>query len=76
MKGTIKNIISRRSFGFIRAANGGDYFFHRQDFNGHWEDLEADALQEIVEVTFDVVESPKGPRAGNVRRTDFPNQAG
>jgi cold shock CspA family protein len=76
MKGTIKNIIPNRNFGFIRTGNGGDYFFHRQDFQGHWEDLETDYHKIDVQVTFDVAESPKGLRAANVRRLDYPNQNG
>jgi len=78
MKGTIKNIVLNRQFGFIRAANDGEYFFHKQDFNGHWTDLVEDfghGGPENIEVTFDVVDSPKGPRAANVRRLDWPNQA-
>ena len=76
MKGIVKTLVNARNFGFIRGNNGGEYFFHRQDFNGHWEDLESDFKgKQTIEVTFDVVESPKGLRAGNVRRTDFPNEA-
>lgn len=75
MKGIVKTLVANRNFGFIKGNNGGEYFFHRQDFNGHWEDLEADhKIAQNVEVTFDTVESPKGPRAANVRRVDFPNQ--
>jgi cold shock CspA family protein len=80
MKGQLKNIIPQKNFGFIKA-NSSEIFFHRSDFNGHWEDLESDFKKvqgkkgEFIELEFDVVDSPKGPRAANVKRTDFPNQA-
>lgn len=73
MKGIVKNIVANRNFGFIRAS-GVEYFFHRENFNGHWEDLEADIKKkDRVEVEFEVQDSPKGPRAKDVKRTDFPN---
>lgn len=77
MKGTVKNILPDRNFGFIKASNSAEYFFHREDYNGHWDDLKSDVrtLENSIEVTFDVVDSPKGPRAANVRRTDWPNEA-
>lgn len=65
----------RRLFGFIVTPDGKEYFFHRDDFKGHWDDLVADDSDKDVEVTFDIVESTKGLRADNVSRTDFPNQA-
>lgn len=74
MTGTVRAVVSKRYFAFIRS-NGKDYFFHREDFSGHWEDLENDYLKMNVEVKFDAVESKKGPRAANVSRLDFPNQA-
>jgi cold shock CspA family protein len=74
MTGIVRAIVSKRHFGFIRS-NGSDYFFHREDFNGFWEDLELDYTKDQIQVTFDIVVSNKGPRAANVKRTDFPNQA-
>jgi len=72
MKGKIKNIVSDRNFGFIRA-NGTEYFFHKQDFYGSdWDELIFDVQngpRESIEVDFDVsANSQKGPRAENVRR--------
>ncbi len=79
MKGTIRSIVINRNFGFIRANNKGDYFFHKDDFTGHWDDLVSDynlGNGEPIEVQFEISEkSSKGPRASNVRRIDFPNQA-
>lgn len=75
MIGIVKTLMPRRLFGFIKAEDGKEYFFHRDDFKGFWDDLVADDSDKDVEVTFDIVESTKGLRAGNVSRTDFPNQA-
>jgi cold shock CspA family protein len=76
MEGTIKTLIPNKGYGFIRSGQD-EYFFHRQDFNGHWDDLAADInAKERVEVEFEIVDSKKGPRASNVRRLDFPNQVG
>lgn len=75
MTGFVKNIVQNRNFGFIRNEdNGLEYFFHRDDFSGHWDDLFVDANRTKVVVEFDVADSPKGPRAANVRRTDWPNE--
>lgn len=77
MKGTIKNMPPNKSFCFIRGTDRVEYFLHRQDFNGHWNDLVADYNNlpkgENIEVTFDVVESPNGPRASSCSRVDYPN---
>jgi len=75
MQGIVKNIVVKRAFGFV-IANGQEYFFHKDDFNGHWDDLVNDwNNKDKVSVEFEVTPSPKGPRASKVRRTDFPNQA-
>ena len=37
MTGTIKRIVKEKGFGFIAPEKGGEYFFHRTDFNGFWE---------------------------------------
>jgi cold shock CspA family protein len=79
MNGVIKRLVANRQFGFIRNnMTGTEYFFHKDDFNGHWNDLVNDADEKSVEipVNFDPIkDSPKGPRAANVRRLDYPNQA-
>lgn len=68
MVGYLKNIVANRGFGFIRAANT-EYFFHRDDFKGNWDDLVEtnNAAIEPIELQFDRVEAPKGPRAANVK---------
>ena len=76
MTGHVKNLVVKRAFGFIRGEDGKEHFFHKDDFIGHWDDLVTDVeAKEKVNVEFEVVSSPKGPRASKVRRTDHPNQA-
>lgn len=76
MTGKIARMSDTQTFGFIRK-DGVDYFFHRDDYNGHWNDLIRDINNdEDVEVKFTIAESAKGPRAKEVSRMDHPNQVG
>jgi cold shock protein len=61
VKGKVKKVIDDRRFGFIRAEDGNEYFAHLQE-------VRAETLTEGQKVVFDVVDSPKGRRAQNVRR--------
>jgi cold shock protein len=61
-RGTIKRIQRDKGFGFIRDNSGQEYFFHRSAVQGSF-----DSLSEGQRVSFDEEQSPKGPRAGNVR---------
>ncbi len=65
MKGTIKRLKKEGFFGFIEPEGGGkDVFFHGNDVaGGKFEDL-----QEGDAVTFDMGDSPKGPKATNVAK--------
>ena len=63
MTGTIKRLIAGRNFGFIRAENGHDVFFHASAVTG----TDFDSLRIGQEVNFDVEEGDKGPKAANVR---------
>jgi cold shock protein len=63
-QGTIKKVVADRGFGFIAAEDGKEYFFHR---TGMDTSLSFDALTGGERVTFDVEQSPKGPRANRVR---------
>jgi CspA family cold shock protein len=59
--GTIKKLVSDRGFGFITAEDGKEYFFHRSAIENF------DSLRGNERVEFDVEDSPKGPRAAQVR---------
>jgi CspA family cold shock protein len=62
--GTVKKVVSDRGFGFITADDGKDYFFHR---NALTASLDFDRLLGGEKVSFEVEQSPKGPRATNVQ---------
>lgn len=61
--GTIKKVVSDRGFGFISGEGGKDYFFHRDNLVAP---LDFDRLNGGEPVTYEVEESPKGPRAVRV----------
>jgi CspA family cold shock protein len=63
MNGEIKRVFIDKGFGFIRGEDGADYFLHRSAVHG----VLFESLDEGQKVTFDVSQSPKGPRAENVR---------
>jgi CspA family cold shock protein len=65
MDGAIKKIVGEKGFGFIKADDGKDFFFHK---SGLAEGVQFDKLLEGDRVTFEVTSSPKGPRAENVVR--------
>ena len=63
MNGKIKTKTDK-GFGFIsREGEDKDLFFHSNDLNG----VTFDELQIDTAVTFDVVDSDKGPKAENVQ---------
>ena len=62
--GTIKKVVADRGFGFITAEDLKDYFFHR---GGLDSSLDFDRLVGGERVEFSIEQSPKGPRANNVR---------
>lgn len=61
--GKIKKVVRDRGFGFISDTDGREVFFHRSSIL----DGQFDTLSEEAAVEFDVEQSPKGPRAVNVR---------
>ncbi len=64
MKGTIKTLTDR-GFGFIsREGETKDLFFHSNELKG----IAFDDLKVGDEVTFELVDSEKGPKATNVSR--------
>ena len=62
--GRIKKIIPDRGFGFVRADDGAEAFFHRTEVTL----VHLSSLEEGEAVTFDLVDSPKGPRGATSRR--------
>ena len=63
--GTIRSLRTDKGFGFIKDEKGQEYFFHQSAIYGEG----INDLREGDSVEFDVADSPKGPRAENVRRT-------
>ena len=61
--GTIKRLVSEKNFGFIVASDSTEYFFHASACASE----PFDSLREGQDVTFEVGQGPKGPRAENVK---------
>jgi CspA family cold shock protein len=62
--GVVKWFNDSKGFGFITKEEGGDVFVH-------FSDIQASGFKSLAEgqaVTFDVVDSPKGPKAANVMK--------
>jgi cold shock protein len=68
MHGTVKMINREKGFGFIRADNGEEYFFHKSGLkNGTFESLrESRGGDQGSEVTFEESEGQKGLRAEDI----------
>jgi len=67
-KGTIAKLMDR-GFGFIKAEEGGDLFFHRNELEG----VEFNSLQEGQEVEFEKGQGRDGrPAAVKVKLTETP----
>ncbi len=63
MEGIIKKKMRDKFFGFITPSNGGkDVFFHANDV----ADKGFEGLDEEMKVSFEMGDSPKGPKAVNV----------
>ncbi len=63
MNGTIKKVTRDRGFGFIRAEDGTEYFFHQSELRGG---LQFSELKEGQRVRFETQPSEKGPRAADI----------
>jgi cold shock protein len=65
MKGTIKTLVKDKGFGFIaREGEAKDLFFHSKELVG----VMFTELNEGDTVTFEVVQTEKGPAATKVSR--------
>ena len=60
MKGTVKFFNVQKGFGFIAGEDGKEYFVHMSGIK------EGVTINDNDEVTFDVVEGDRGPKAENV----------
>ena len=63
-KGTVKWFNDSKGFGFLTREGGPDVFVHHSE-------IRSDGFRSLSEgdqVEFEVVDSPKGPRAANVTR--------
>lgn len=70
MTGEVKKKVADRGFGFIQASDGFDYFFHLSDLESGLDFL---AIQEGMQVTFEVKRAPSAFKAGaavRVRKSD------
>jgi CspA family cold shock protein len=61
-EGTIKRL-SEKGFGFIEDGSGKDMFFHSSSVEG----TTFEQMTEGQRVSYNIGDSPKGPRAENVR---------
>lgn len=62
INGTVKWFNDAKGFGFLSQEGGPDVFVHHSEIRGEG----FKTLNEGDQVSFEVVESPKGPRAANV----------
>ncbi len=65
MRGTIKKLTRDHNYGFIRAEDGVDYFFHASELHGG---IVFDDIDEGEHVVFEPQQGPKGPRATDIRK--------
>ena len=63
MNGIIKKLTRDRFFGFIRAEDGVDYFFHQSELRGG---LVFEDVREGQAVKFEATQAEKGPRATEI----------
>jgi len=61
--GKIKKIVHDRGFGFISDVDGRELFFHQSGLL----DVRLEELKEGQKVSFEVEQSPKGPRAVKIQ---------
>ncbi len=69
--GYVKTLKADKGFGFIRASDKKEYFFHKDDFQGNWDVLVKDFEGESkIDVMFEPKHGLKGPRAVEIARVE------
>jgi len=63
MKGKVKFFNRQKEFGFIAGEDGKEFFVHESG-------IKKGPIDENDEVTFDVEEGDRGPKAVNVEKQD------
>lgn len=63
--GVVKWYDNERGYGFISANEGNDVFLHHSQVKEKGNDKD---IHEGEEVSFDIVNAPKGPTAINVQK--------
>ena len=66
VEGTVKWFNESKGFGFLSSEDGSDVFVHHTE-------IKAEGFRTLNEgdrVRFEVVDSPKGPRASNVEKIE------
>ena len=63
--GKIKKLMQQRGFGFISDTDGREVFFHQSGL----QETQFESLNEGQDVEFEIENSPKGPRAINIKIT-------
>lgn len=71
MTGSVARIMGQKGYGFIWGEDGVEYFFHKDDFAGSFDNLVDDVLRRgKIQVSFQTVQTAKGMRAHEVARMD------
>ena len=65
MNGTVKFFNQNKGYGFVTAEDGQDYFVHITGLN------EGVSLEENDEVSFEVEQGDRGPKAVNVSKAQI-----
>lgn len=66
MNGYVRTVLGDKKYGFIRVPDGHEYFFHKEDYLDDWDELVEGCLKSQMNVEFEAIQTPKGPRARNV----------